>query len=275
MLGSCIASYLKNDYSVIGISRSGGESIDYECDFLNLSKLNEILNIEKADIIINCAAITDLNYCQNNIDEAFKIHYFLSLFLSKRKERNFYISTDSVFDGVKGDYREDDKTKPLNVYSMSKFMGEIPILQAGGLVLRVNIYGFNINANNKKNTLFEWAFKNIASKNSITGYRDVIFNPVSVFGLSKIIKILIETNLDGLLNIGSSRPISKAEFIRSIADIVDKHYDGLTFGLQPVEELKRPKNTSLDLTKFKKIGLEQVDLNDDLYSTVLLYKNTL
>lgn len=268
MLGSCLKNKLVANNEVIGISRKT-KNDKYECDFKNLKALENILDKEKADIIINCAAITDLQYCEKNINEAFSVHYYLSNFLSKRNERNIYISTDSVFDGSVGWYKEESIVKPLNVYAMSKYMGEMPIIQNGGLVIRVNIFGFN--SIMKRSSLFEWMCEQIKLNNKVIGYTNIIFNPVSIFKLAEIMEKMIERNINGLINIGSNEAISKADFLNKIVNIVDEKYKGLSLGELSETVIIRPKNTTLSTQKFKGYGFNGIDIYEDLSETIRKY----
>ena len=269
MLGSALMLHLKNQHDVVGLARSEGNFTNYTCDFTCFDTLADILDYVDADIIINCAAITDLNYCERNINDAFMLHYYLPLVLSKRRELCIYISTDSVFDGFQGNYSEDSLTCPLNVYSMSKLLGELPVLDSGGLVLRTNIYGFNRCKWGK--SLFEWVIDSVTSKSCITGYSDVYFNPVSIFELSSIISKFIQGGHRGIYNIGCEMAISKGYFIQEIISIIDPGYNLLTFDCQPMTSVIRPRNTTLRIEKFTNDFGWSVDFNRDLENTLVLY----
>lgn len=269
MLGSALAKQLDYRFEVVGISRSKHPLSSYICDFTDLRRLSEYLDRIGADVIVNVAAITNLNYCESHIYDAFSLHFELSKMLAQRSEKTIYISTDSVFDGEHGNYDELSKVRPLNVYAMSKLLGEAPVLEAGGLVLRTNIYGFN--KYKPGNSLFEWAVSNITSKAKMTGYTDICFNPVSVFALSEIIEFCISHNYSGLFNIGSNKPISKADFLKHIVKLVDSEYKLLSFAEQPSSVIRRPKNTMLNVNKSDLFNLPKVDFLDDLKRVVTEY----
>jgi dTDP-4-dehydrorhamnose reductase len=262
MLGSCLVRSLREKYKVVGISRYRDDTTNYACDFKNLKDLEKILNKEKSDLIINSAALTNLNICEENSELASLIHYILPLFLSERHERNIHISTDSVFDGETGFYHEESSPNPLNIYAKTKLLGEAPILSNGGLVLRVNIYGFNSNL--KRSSLFEWAYNAIKKNEAIVGYDDVIFNPVSIFRLAELMDYFASNETVGLLNVGANCAISKAEFIQHMIKIINPNYCNFTISNQPKSEVRRPKNTVLDTGKLIGMGLGEFDWKDDL-----------
>ncbi|MBD3841916.1 MAG: SDR family oxidoreductase [Campylobacterales bacterium] len=267
MLGSQLVKYLGQYHDVVGISRTAHPLSSYTCDFTNFDRLNSILNRVNANVIVNCSAITNITYCEQNIYDAFSLHFYLPCFLSQRHEKNIYISTDSVFSGKSGNYDETSAPHPLNTYSMSKLMGETPILDSGGLVLRSNIYGFN--AHKEGNSLFEWAVRQVVNNQETTGYTDVMFNPVSIFSLSRIIASTLEK--EGLYHIGSNLPISKCEFLQYVINLVNPKFSRLQFGTQPDSLVKRPKNTTLNIKKSQNEGVLEVDLTRDLEETVSLY----
>ena len=269
MLGSQLVRYLKRYFDVVGISRAKHPLSDYICDFTCFDKLSAILDQVKADVIVNCAAITNLDYCERNIYDAFVLHFYLSRFLSQRHEKNIYISTDSVFNGKSGNYTETNNPCPLNTYAMSKLMGEIPVLDSGGLVLRTNIYGFN--AYKEGSSLLEWAIRQISNNEQITGYTDVMFNPVSIFSLSQIITRTIEKEKVGLYHIGSNISISKGDFLQYVINLINPKFGRLHMDRQPDSVIIRPKNTTLNTKKFQNEMSLEVDLGIDLEKTIASY----
>lgn len=269
MLGSVLTQSLTTVNKVFGVSRTTHSLADYICDFNNHSELTRILDEINADVIVNAAAITDLQFCEKNIYSSFELHFELSRFLALRVERNVYISTDSVFNGESGGYSETSNHYPVNIYAMSKLLGEYPILDSGGLILRTNIYGFN--QYRQGNSLLEWAISSILQNKKITGFTDVYFNPVSVYALSEIIAFCIKNKKTGLFHIGSNESVSKAEFLRRVISVVKPEYCGIDFETQPESNILRPKNTTLDIRKSIKHGFPKVDLDNDLKLVISQY----
>jgi dTDP-4-dehydrorhamnose reductase len=271
MLGSVLYNYLADYYQVFGASRNNKFG-DYSCDLRDQVKLEKILNFVKPDVIINAAAITDLTYCQKNIYEALSVHYELPKFLSGRNERVIQISTDSVFDGKSSNYSESDLPNPVNCYSFTKLLGEYPILsKLNGLVLRTNIYGFNTYS--PGSSLFEWIVHSLEENLTIHGYRNVFFNPVSIFKLSEIIHHSIENETNGLMHIGSNTVLCKADFISKIIAIVKPSYSSYFDSIQMESDLIRPKNTSLNVEKMIANNFVEIDLDFDLRQTISNYLN--
>jgi len=123
-LGSEIATKLKEGtHQII-------ESTIHNVDFKNTPALTSYLNqIERINLIINCVALTNTLYCEENPDEAFRVNAYPLEFISKFCRQEYipliHFSTDYVFDGKKNSpYSEDDQTNPLNEYGKSKLEGE-------------------------------------------------------------------------------------------------------------------------------------------------------
>lgn len=260
MLGNTLVSFLNKEYSFIGIDKeilkdeSQGIKF-YQLDLLQFHEVKKIILQEKPDIIINVAAIVNLDLCEKNLELASNLHINLSQKIAKisRKMRikYIYISTDSVFDGEKSIYTEEDAVNPLNNYAKTKFLGEEEAKKAEDyIIIRTNIYGYSKN----QHSLFKWAYNELKNNHEICGYMNVIFNPVSVLQLSDAIGNLIKKDFRGVINIASNSVISKFEFLKMIEKKLKKQdlinpsiLDDTSIGI------RRPKNTSLTTKKMQTI----------------------
>ena len=267
MLGVVLEKYLriqKDISETITISRSGSD-INMNC--LNTFKLKETLIRLKPDLVINCAAIVNLSLCESDKSLAFKTHVELSQFLSEQNCRNIYISTDSVYSGDKKDWSETDIPNPINYYAHSKLLGESPIIASGGVVLRTNIYGSKSDLSG--NSLFEWGYKSAKNKEEISGYKDVYFNPVSTFQLSEAIYSILKlySTLSGqILNVGSDVSISKYDFLKKLYVLCNVDSKHVIPSVLIDNEIVRPRNTSMNLTKFNAIFSSRYSIDSGLKS---------
>lgn len=109
MLGTALATHLSKSHEVFTTSRNKGvkgKNIEWDCfDLTDIPLLNKWLDKIKPDIVIHCAAIVNIDLCENNIGRAIKLHVettkAMSDYLDYHNSRLIYISTDSVFDGEK------------------------------------------------------------------------------------------------------------------------------------------------------------------------------
>ena len=122
MLGSDLTAILSKEHEVVAIGRNR----------LDITKLDAVIGFfkgYKVDIIINCAAYTDVDGCESDQDNAFLLNAIgprnLAVVANELNVTLLHISTDYVFDGMKGSpYFEHDATNPLNIYGATKLAGE-------------------------------------------------------------------------------------------------------------------------------------------------------
>jgi dTDP-4-dehydrorhamnose reductase len=251
--GALIRSFLPDKrYVLTGMGRSYTNLLsNREQVIIDFSNPERIKNLRwDYDIVIHTAALTDLALCENNPELATRVHVESTGQLAKKMSNGgmfFYISTDSVFDGTRGWYSEDDPTQPLNVYAKTKLQGEQASLECAGTtsVVRTNIFGFH---DTLKNSLAEWAFNEWSMGKKISGYTDVVFNPVYTGELAVIIKRLVDDHLHyPVINVGSPEAISKFQFLDSLRRKLD--FDEALISPSVSNQnnsIKRPLNTSLD-----------------------------
>ena len=258
MLGTALVIHLSKLHEVFATSRKKGKkgkNIKWDCfDLTNIELLNKWLNKVEFDVVIHCAAIVNVDACEENIDLATSLHFettkIISDYLSRNNTRLIYISTDSVFDGEKqGSYSESDLIHPLNVYAQTKLMGEVAVKPMdAALVLRINIIGWTEKG---KTSFFEWILKDLINKIPINLFHDVYFSPLHVDDLSLIIGEIIDKPIFGLYHCVSSNGISKYDFGKKIAEIFQ--LSDLNINRIGVNSAKfkasRPKNMTLNVKK--------------------------
>ena len=240
-------------------------------DVRNLESLNDLVTRIKPDIIINCAANVQIDYLEKNPDVAFSINAQgaknVAIIATRKKIRLVHISTDSVFDGKSGSYQENDIPNPINVYARSKLLGEQLVRENADnyVIVRTNFYGLN----KKGNFLFNWILNNLREKISFIGFSDVIFSPLEISNLSKMIVEISTKEYNGIIHLASDRSISKYEFALRIATIFGLDCELIKKGsIEDMDELlvKRPKNTSLSNKRAKQLlDIKIVSLDEWLY----------
>jgi len=262
MLGTSIVAHLSEKHKVFATSRTKGiegDNIEWDCfDLTDIALLNEWLEKSKLDVVIHCAAIVNVDACENNVELAIELHVetikAMANYLSYRDTRLIYISTDSVFDGEKqGAYRESDLENPLNVYAKTKLMGEKPVqLMTHGLVLRTNIIGW---AQRNSVSFAEWMLKELTDNVPLNLFYDVNFSPLNVYDLSIIIEKIIQNPIFGLYHCASNDSISKYDFGIKMAEIFQLSNSNINRA--SIDDMKfkakRPKNMALDIEKISAV----------------------
>ena len=242
--------------NVLGTSLSSTNSM-MKLDIRKIDSISNCISEFEPDMIINCAANVNLDFLENNPDLAFSINSEgaknVALVAKKKCIKLVHISTDGVFDGAKGMYSENDSPNPINVYGKSKFLGEKLIQEnlEDHIIIRTNFYGIN-----QKNTgLLNWIIQRLSDGERIIGFDNIIFNPLHVSDLSKLILEIAQSDYRGVLHLASNDVLSKFEFAVKVADIFHLNKNLITKGTSNDIDLiaTRPRNTSLSNKKSQKI----------------------
>ncbi len=210
-----VALYYRHAFRAPGV-----ESV--ACDLTDRVEMSRVLTKAQPDCIVNCAAATNLEWCEADPVECLRINAETPIEIAgivrARRAGMVHISTDAVFDGVAGGYGENDVPSPLNCYAQSKSLGEAGVLgvMPRALVLRTNIYGWNLQP---KTSLAEWILSLLQNGSTVPGFRDVVFSPVLVNHLATWILELIASRQSGIFHAASSDYISKYGFARQLAEV--------------------------------------------------------
>lgn len=129
MLAGMVARMVPMEYQIVAFDIP-------EFDVTDRNRVIHQLSAVKPDIILNCAAMTDVDGCEGRPEEAMRVNGEGPGFLAEAARRIgavlVHISTDFVFDGAKSSpYLEEDETRPLSVYGASKRLGEKRIIESG------------------------------------------------------------------------------------------------------------------------------------------------
>lgn len=218
MLGYAIyRSFKKEGYQVYGTYNNNKAADE---DFIKFSYNNanmlELIQSIKPDLIINCLGIIKQVSNSSNISELFKVNSILPKTLSMLAEDfNFKIihfSTDCVFSGLKGAYSETSLPDPVDMYGMSKLLGEIKSDRV--LNIRTSIIGHGLTTNS---SLVDWF---LSQDGIVNGYSKAIFSGLPVNEISKLMldKLDVLLTLNGLFHLSAS-PIDKYQLLSLIKDV--------------------------------------------------------
>ena len=192
-------------------------------DITDENQVMDVITDEKPDIVINSAAYTDVDGCEQNQDLAFSVNGVGPKNLAKACNKVgctlVHVSTDYVFNGVNDKpWVEDDKTGPISVYGESKLKGEEGIIETFDkyfIIRTAWLYG--VNGGNFPKTMLELAKNN----SQITVVYDEVGCPTYTLDLAEAIEQLIETDYYGIYHITNSDICSWCEFARYIFKIAN------------------------------------------------------
>ena len=274
MLGSALIRILseKQNWKVIGTIRSDDSRKFFDSRISkNLVKVNNIINYDnlakvveetKPEIVINCISLDKelLKKCDPlmMIPIYALLPHQLSRLCKKNGARLVQISTDGVFSGKKGNYKEDDARDSEDLYGTTKAMGEL--IEKHTITIRTSIIGHEIS---NKNGLVDWF---LSQKQQCECFSNAIFSGFPTVILSEIIRdfIIPNSKLNGIYHI-ASKPISKCKLLT----LINKEY-GLNINLITNNKIKI--NRSLNADRFKAAtGYVSPDWKD-LIRSMHLYK---
>ena len=213
-------------YDVIGINRSvnNTDSNSYTLDVLKLDELEQFIKNKQPNYIVNCIGSlveASINRPSLAIQTNSLLPHFLNEISEKYNFKLIHISTDCVFDGSKGRYKESDKKTETNYYGLTKNLGEIN--NDRNLTIRTSIIGPEIKL--KTTGLFDWV---ISQKcNTIHGYSRAIWSGLTTIELTKFIIWSLDKEITGIVHATNSLGISKYDLVKLINKTFDLNIDVL------------------------------------------------
>jgi dTDP-4-dehydrorhamnose reductase len=226
LLGAAIVESWANSWQISALGRRpiGGTAVENLLADLNEpSTLAPLVERARPEVVVHCAAWTDLDGCEADPARARTIHRDATAALASAAAqggaRFVYISTDSVFGGERGPHREEDPTDPRSVYARTKLEGEDAALHASAgsaLVVRTCIIGWNAQP---KTSLAEWVLRELRGGRSVKGFTDISFTPILTTTLARALERLVGREARGLLHVGGADCITKYDFAVKVADV--------------------------------------------------------
>jgi len=256
MLGSAIVRELQaRGESPIAWTRTT------DCDLVDTEAVRRILRFIEPEVIINCAAVTDADWCEGNPMVTRAVNAFvpgdLATIAKELGARMIHISTDAVYrDDEPGLRREDDNPRPLSVYAETKLEGEGRVLAAypEALVVRTTMFGWTLKTAPRPK-FAEQILAALTNRQQIKLFEDAFFSPLHVGTLAEYLLDLAVIDVEGVLNLGSVEPVSKWYFGRSLAGIfgLDASFiEAVSVDDVPLKA-RRTKNVGMSTAKLSKI----------------------
>ncbi len=224
LLGLNLCLHLVKNHDVVGvIHRDELQGVPYQVIVEDLSINNapaRIIEQIKPDVVIHTAAIAIVDDCEKQPKRAMLVNGVLpgtlAAICKQKSIPMVHISTDAVFDGIKGDYEEDDTPNPLSIYAKSKLDGEKAVMleNPDALIARVNFYGWSLRGDR---SLAENFVANLSAGERMKGFTDVRFCSLFVMNLIETLLKMIKKELHGIYHTVSSESLSKYDFGVAIA----------------------------------------------------------
>ena len=285
LLGFKVAELAVNKFETFATYNFRPTELD-GCSFLKLDKTDRddtlaLVNKLKPDVIIDTAALHNVNYCETHRDEAWKVNVEGTRNITEACRavgaKMIFVSTDYVFDGKKEVYTEEDASNPLNYYAKTKLEGERVVKEAGidYVIARPSvIYGWNPSelaelrsSSGKSMNFVVWAIDKLKKKEKINIVTDQYSCPTLADNLAEVLLVLSKSGKQGIYHTTGKTCINRFMFAKKIAEIFELD-EGL---IKPVtsdlfkQVAGRPKRCCLDVTKAEReLGVRFLTVEEGL-----------
>ena len=248
------------DFIMITTSRFHNDAvesptIDADLDITNEYQVKTIIAENDPDIIVHLAAMTNVDGCELNPDQAYEVNVRGTVNLLNHFNGKFVLlSTDYVFDGNEGPYSENDTVNPKNVYGKTKLEAERKVREfsADWLILRTNVV-WNIGGKYKA-SFVDWLVEELDEGNQVRIVTDQWNNPTHTEDLGSVINELLKYDASGLYHYGSAEVLNRYDFARLIANIYNLDENLIEpITTQELNQLaKRPLKSGLKTNKIER-----------------------
>ena len=228
-----------------------------EVDITKIDEVTQFVHVNRPDVVINCAGMTDVQECENNVDEAYRVNAIgvrnVALAANEVNAKVIQISTDDVFDKESRiPYNEFDNVHPRTIYGKSKEAGEKILTQLLNrfVIIRSSwIYGIG-------RDFVDEVLRNVGQGKKMEVPNTQYAAPTSAKELAKVIRYFIDNEEYGLYHVVCPGSCSRYEFARTILEYSGKAGE---LDLYPVviEDSARPTYSVLDNMMLRLTGIEE------------------
>lgn len=281
LLGNKIVNKASENFKVTATYNENPVEGGCESIKLDITQKEEVLRVFKKIhpvYVIHTAAFTDVDKSETEREKAWEVNAEGTRNIAEVCERvgakMIYISTDFVFDGKRGNYKENDDLNPINWYGRTKLEGEkfVKNYDIEYIIARVSVlYGWNIN----KLNFATWVINKLENKEKISIVRDQWNSPTFADNCADILLELIKRNENGLFHLAGGERINRFDFAKMISEIFDLNADLI----KPVksneikQQARRPMDSSLNVDRIKRgLGTKPFNVEQGLRQMKKQYK---
>lgn len=272
----------KGEYNIYGMSLSAdiapSEGYKFlQSDMTNYESVKDIFKKIVPDVVINCAAISVPDFCENNKEIADSVNYHsvckIADLCNLYGARFIQLSTDFVFDGQKSSpYTEEDIPKPVNYYGETKLLAEkyIAAYSNNYAIARVIVvYGKRYSG--QHGNIVQLVYDKLSAGESINVVNDQWRSPLFVDDAAKAIESLVKTDKNGIFHLSGDDIASISEIAYKVATLMNLNSDLIksVSTLEMQDKIKRPSYSALSNSKIKSDFLFQpVSLDEGILLTL-------
>lgn len=267
LLGQKMVADLQKDNEVQLIATSRGKNRlkdksgyeYYSLDITNEEEVVKCMEKFKPDVIVNTAAMTNVDACENDKQGCDQLNIAAVEHLlnacAKHKSHLVHLSTDFIFDGEDGPYKEEDKPNPLSYYGHSKLKAEKLIQESSiswSILRTVLVYG--VAEEMSRSNIVLWAKGALEKGQAMKVVDDQFRTPTLAEDLSQGTIAAAKLKAQGIFNISGDDYLSVLEIIEGVAEFWKLSLDNVTVVSSATlsQDAMRPPRTGFILDKAKK-----------------------
>jgi len=228
-------------------------------DITDEVEVKKIFKNVKPEVVVHAAALTNVDECESNKELAWETNVSATKSIAQQSQKHnallIYVSSDYVFDGLKGLYEEEDEPNPINHYGLTKLEGEKQVSKIAGQFCIVRpsvIYGAEP-ASGKENFAL-WILENLKKGKPVNVVEDQWNSPTLNTNLAGMILEVAEKKLTGVYHLAGAARVSRYEFAKLIAQTFDLDQELIKpISLKELSWIaRRPVDSSLNVSKAMK-----------------------
>lgn len=234
------------------------EGFEYHSlDITDRAAVNQMIDRVQPDVIINTAAMTNVDACESAKDDCWNLNVKAVEYLVEASERNqvhlIHLSTDFVFDGETGAYREEDVPRPVSFYGWSKYASEVVLQQSKlknwSIARTIIVYG--IVEDMSRSNVVLWAKGAMEKGSPINVVDDQFRSPTLAEDLAQGCVLIAEKEANGIFHLSGKNTMSILELVRKVGEFFNLD----TSIISPIKSeslgqtAQRPPRTGFDITK--------------------------
>ena len=280
LLGQKLVKLLVNQHDIEFLATSTGENriktitgFDYvSLDITNKIQVEQVFNQFKPNVVINTAAMTNVDACEDQKEQCWNLNVNAVNNLIEASEKHqthlIHLSTDFVFDGENGPYKEEDKPNPLSYYGQSKYEAEKLLQQSTikwSIVRTIIVYG--VVEDMSRSNIVLWAKQALEKGNPLTIVNDQFRMPTLAEDLAQACWLIAQKQATGIYNICGKDFMSILELVNRVADFYgyDKTIISPIASSSLNQAAKRPPKTGFVLDKaIKELGYSPCSFEEGL-----------
>ncbi len=276
LLGGHLINHAKNELEVMATYKGHPFKVEgcktIYMDITDGDQTNKTIIKEGPDLVILTAAQRNVDYCEKNQEEVYKINVEgarnVGLACKELGIKLIYLSTDLVFDGAKDLYAEDDETNPINYYGRTKLDGEKEVQKAchDFAIARVSVL-YDWNLFDHTFNFVSWVYNNLKQGKQLKLFTDQYRNATYIKSACKALLAIHEKDEKGTFHVAGKNCVNRYYIGKKVAEIFDLDEELITTTISDQSDwlAKRPKKCCLSVHKMeKRLGIKSMSIEEGL-----------